>query len=255
MSPSAITTTQPTTAPPAAVPSSQRCEPGSVNIPIAKWPKTAQDGGPVDPLALANDIVAQFNALLAKAASCPNEAAQGLASLFTADVDCYWRDHLALSWDLRTLKSRPKVAAFVHDHVDAHAHTRLALDTSTPARAPKLTPFNPEQTCKGIVFFVRVETKVGRGHGVVRLAQEEQGTWRIWTLFTTLEELKGFEEPVGPRRPAGVAHGIHKGRKNWLDRRREEENFVNSEPDVLILGKSIAVYPILFYLLCVPWIW
>lgn len=235
MSPSA--TTQLTT--PSAVPSSQRCEPGSINIPIAKWPKPVTDG-PLDPLAVANDIVSHFNSYLRKAPS--NEAAQGVASLFLSDECCYWRDHLALSWDLRTLKTQAKIASFVQE-LDAHraSLTQLAVDTSTDFRAPKISPFNPEQTSRGIVFFVLVETKLGRGHGVVRLAEEEQGMWKIWTLFTSLEELKGFEESVGPRRPTGVAHGYHKGRKNWLDRRREEENFTNSEPDVLILGESTGV--------------
>lgn len=238
MSPSA--TTQLTTTP-LAVPSSQRCEPGSINIPIAKWPKPATDG-PLDPLAVANDIVSQLNSYLRKAPS--QEGAQGVASLFLSNESCccYWRDHLALSWDLRTLRTQAKIAAFVQELDAQHANrTQLAVDTSTDFRAPKIVPFNPEQTSRGIVFFVRVETKLGRGHGVVRLAEEKQGAWKIWTLFTSLEELKGFEEPVGPRRPTGVAHGYHKGRKNWLDRRREEENFTNSEPDVLILGKFTGV--------------
>lgn len=223
MSPSA---TEQLTAP---VPSSQRCEPGSINIAIAKWPKTAADG-PLDALAVAEDVVSKFNSDLQKAPS--KEAAEGVASLFTDES--YWRDHLTLSWDLRTLKTKSKIAAYLQTNTNL---TKLTVDTSTEFRAPKISAFNPKQSSKGIVLFVNVETKVGRGHGVVRLA-EEQGSWKIWTLFTTLEELKGHEEPIGQRRPTGVSHGYHKGRKNWLDRRRDEENFTNSEPDVLVLGKS-----------------
>lgn len=231
MSPSA--TTQLT----ATVPSSQRCEPGSINIPIARWPKAAADG-PLDALAVAEDVVSKFNTHLSKAPS--KEAAEGIASLFMDE--CYWRDHLALSWHLRTLKTRAKIAAFLQSNANL---THVAVDNSTALRAPKFSAFNPEQTSKGIVLFITFESKVGRGHGVIRLA-EEQGSWKIWTLFTALEELEGFEESIGPRRPTGVAHGYHKGRKNWLDRKREEENFTNSEPDVLILGECL---PNLQYLL------
>lgn len=225
MSPSATTQLE------APVPSSQRCEPGSLNIPIAKWPKAAADG-PLDASAVAQDVVSRFNASLQK--SSPQEVAEGVASLFTDE--CYWRDHLALSWDLRTLTTKSKIAAFLQNSSNL---TQLSIDNSTAYRAPKVTAFNPEQTSTGIVFFVTIETKLGRGHGVLRLA-EEQGAWKIWTLFTTLEELKGHEEPVGHRRPTGVAHGYHQGRKNWLDRRREEEAFHNNEPDVVILGKQPA---------------
>lgn len=212
----------------ASVPSSQRCEPGSINVAIAKWPKAAADG-PLDASAVVEDVISKFNAHLSKLPS--KEAAEGVASLFAEE--CYWRDHLALNWDLKTLKSRAKIASFLQNNANL---THLTVDTSTAARAPKVAAFNPEKTSKGILLFVNLETKVGRGRGVLRLA-EEQGSWKIWTLFTTLEELTGFEEPIGPRRPTGVAHGYHRGRRNWLDRRREEENFTNSEPDVLILGK------------------
>lgn len=237
MTPSA--TTNPTAAP--SLPSSQRCEPGSINLPVAKWPPTASDG-PVDALAVTQDILSQFNAHLSSAPSNPKDAASGIASLFL-DGECYWRDHLALSWDLRTLKTRDKIAAFLlQDNDKNNTITNLSevtLDTSTERRAPRVTPLNPRGTCRGIVAYLTFKSKVGSGHGYARLAQEGggSGSWKIWTLFTTLEELRGFEEPIGARRPEGVNHGYHHGRKNWLDRRHDEENFVNSEPDVLIVGE------------------
>ncbi|KAF3763245.1 FAD/NAD(P)-binding domain-containing protein [Cryphonectria parasitica EP155] len=227
MSPSTTTDT------PKHVPSSQRCEPGSINVPIAKWPKTATDG-PIDALAVAKDIFSSFNSNLAKLPS--QQAASDIISLFR-DEGCYWRDHLALSWDLRTLKNRDKIAAFLADNASLE---EVAVDTSTEFRSPKVGAFNPEQTVKGIVVYLTLSTRLGRGRGLAKLAQDGGGGWKIWTLFTGLEELKGFEEPVGRRRPTGVAHGYHRGRKNWLDRRREEEDFVNGDPDVLILGAGQA---------------
>ena len=50
--------------------------------------------------------------------------------------------------------------------------------------------------------WIEFETGAGRGYGHVRLKDG-----RIWTLLTTLVELKGFEEPKGVRRPMGAEHG------------------------------------------------
>lgn len=220
---------------PVPVPSSQRCEPGSVNLAIAEWPKDASDG-PVDAVAVAKDVVSKLNSNLSKAPS--EEAAEGVASLFLPE--CYWRDHLALSWDLKTIKNKDKIAAALRENSNL---VKLSVDTSTEFRSPKMVAFNPEQTSKGILVCLTFSTKIGRGRGVLRLAQES-GSWKIWTMFTGLEELKGFEEPIGPRRPNGVEHGYHRGRKNWLDRRREEQNFLNSSPDVLIIGESCLQQPL-----------
>lgn len=226
MSPSVLTQS--------AVPvsSSQRCEPGSVNPPFAKWPKTTIKD-PVDAESTAKELVSAINSYLGKAPSI--EAAEGVASLFI-DGECYWRDHLALSWDLRTIKGKAEVATFLQSNSSL---TQVAIDTTTEWRKPKFTPFNAEQTSKGILFYITITTKLGSGHGVVRLVEDGKGGWKVWTLFTTLEELRGFEEPIGPRRATGVQHGFHKGRKNWTDRRNEEIQFVDREPDVLIIGMSL----------------
>lgn len=85
--------------------------------------------------------------------------------------------------------------------------------------------------------FLRIETDVGKGDGIVRLVYD-QGSWKAYTLFTCLKELKGHEESVGKNRPQGVEHGEHTSSLNWLDRRKAEQNFDDGlEPTVLILGK------------------
>lgn len=61
---------------------------------------------------------------------------------------------------------------------------------------------------------------------------------KAFTLFTSMMELKGHEETVFGRRPEGVAHGGLPGRKNWQERRLADENYEDSEPTVLILGKQ-----------------
>jgi putative flavoprotein involved in K+ transport len=50
--------------------------------------------------------------------------------------------------------------------------------------------------------WLEFETEVGRGSGHLRLIDGQ-----AWTLLTALDELKGHEESLGPRRPKGVEHG------------------------------------------------
>ncbi|KAK0713340.1 flavin-binding monooxygenase-like protein [Lasiosphaeria miniovina] len=206
-----------------ATASSQRVEPGSVNLEPFPWPVTAQNQS-VDAGAVAATVVGSVNdAVVAR-----NFAA--LASLFLADG--FWRDHVAVSWDLHTAKGPAAIEAFLA----AECHlARVEIDASSDFRKPQLTGFAPAGDVKGIGFFINVATRHGAGRGMVRLVEKE-GEWKIWTFFTTLEELAGFEEPRGPRRPKGVEHGSKPGRLNWLERGEIASEFVDSEPAVLIIG-------------------
>ena len=199
--------------------------PGSVNVPLADWPATMSDTS-IDPEPVAARIVDELNVGL----QSRDEA--GVAALFTADG--YWRDHLALTWDLRTIKGRAKIAGFLGS---GHHLVRVEIDRSTPEKGPQVASFNPLDTVKGIRFFTIVTTQHGSGRGLVTLV-EEAGAWKIWTCFTMVDELRGFEEPLGPRRAKGVQHGAVAERQNWLDRRKEEVEFAGGSPDVLVIGEE-----------------
>ncbi|HZT42567.1 MAG TPA: NAD(P)/FAD-dependent oxidoreductase [Chthonomonadaceae bacterium] len=81
--------------------------------------------------------------------------------------------------------------------------------------------------------WIRFETGVARGCGHVRLIGG-----KAWTLLTTMQELKGYEERRGPTRDRGVEHGVHPGRKTWLELRRQEEAELGflTQPYVVIVG-------------------
>lgn len=221
-----ITTPQPAQAAP-SVPSSQRCEPGSVNIPVSAWPATAQDLS-ADADAIATRTIDLLNQSIAK------KDYKAIGQLFHEDA--YWRDHLALSWDLRTLKGRDTIVSQLEKSCPL---TAVSIDRTSAWRSPQIAPFNGTQDVKGIQFYTTVETAVGSGRGIVRLAEKE-GTWKIWTFYTILTTIKGHEEPLGPGRGKGVQHGANPGRKNWLDRRVEDANFDHSDPDVLIIGEFVS---------------
>lgn len=220
--------TDPQAGQPNMVPSSQRCEPGSVNIPVADWPPTAQDKS-VDADAVATQLINSFNKAIT------NKDYGALADLF--HESSYWRDHLALSWDLHTLKGRKEIVAQLEKGCPL---TEVRIDRASAWRSPTLCGFNSTGDVKGIQLYTTIRTESGTGRGIVRLAEKE-GMWKIWIFYTALMEIAGHEETIHSRRGKGVQHGANPGRKNWSDRRLDETNFEGHEPDVLIIGKTILV--------------
>ena len=61
---------------------------------------------------------------------------------------------------------------------------------------------------------------------------------RIWTLLTTMSELKGHEESVGFDRPMGAKHGAERNRKTWKEEREVEaqELGYSRQPYCVIVG-------------------
>src|ERR1700694_2730555 len=137
------------------------------------------------------------------------------------DKDSYWRDLVAFTWNIKTFEGRDEIKAML-------AATLAATKPShwTLAGNPTL---NDGVTEAWLTF----ETGVGRGIGHLRLKGG-----KCWTLFTTLQELKGFEEKEGRTREAGVEQGVHKDRKSWLERREQEEAElgVTRQPYCVIVG-------------------
>jgi hypothetical protein len=84
--------------------STRQWAPGSVNTPIATWPSASVDTTD-DPDVVAAGIIESLNQALEK-----NDSAS-IAKLFSTEG--YRRDHLALTWDLRTIKGNTNIAAFL----------------------------------------------------------------------------------------------------------------------------------------------
>jgi putative flavoprotein involved in K+ transport len=146
--------------------------------------------------------------------------AKGAAELF--DADCYWRDLVAFTWNIKTTEGKPAVADMLQAVLKDVAPTGWKL-------SGEATEAN------GIVeAWFTFETKLARGVGHVRL----RGNGKAWTLLTTAQELKGFEEKKGKNRWFGTEHGIFPGRKNWLEKKTEEEAALGTtkQPYVLIVG-------------------
>lgn len=218
------------TQPPVEVPSADRVEPGSFRLTTATLP-TVPASKPTDVTNIASTWVNSFNKVL----NTPKLAT--IPELFLEES--YWRDQLCLSWDFHTLKGPEKIVSLLQHSKNGCRIKSLVLDQSSKDRCPKASVMDNDGKVHTVQAFLTVETDIGRGSGVVRLVQDHE-TWKVFTLYTFLRELKDHEELIGKKRPNGVAHGEHLSRKNWLDHRKEEENFEGGEePTVLILGRSI----------------
>jgi putative flavoprotein involved in K+ transport len=148
-----------------------------------------------------------------------NRDAAAAAALFA--TDSYWRDLVAFTWNLKTVAGREGVADLVE-------HTAGTTD----AHGFRVT--EPAAEADGVTeAWIAFETEVGRGSGHLRLREG-----KAWTLLTTLDELKGHEEPRGDDRPRGVEHGAEPDRESWLERRRREAEELGfaRQPYVVIVG-------------------
>ena len=143
------------------------------------------------------------------------------AALDLFDDDCYWRDLVTFTWNIRTMEGRQAIAEMLGSTLSETRPTAWSIEGEA-ASSDGVTD-----------AWFTFETAVARGRGHLRLKGD-----RCWTLLTSMVELKGFEEPSGPTRPKGVAHGAEKNRKNWLERKTQEEAELGytRQPYVVIVG-------------------
>ena len=137
--------------------------------------------------------------------------------------ECYWRDLVSFTWNIKTMEGKPQVRDMLQSQLSAIKPTGWALAEGEVATEDG-----------GIVTaWITFETDVGRGYGLLRL---KDGL--IWTLLTTLVELKGFEEPLGYDRPLGAKHGAGKHRKSWKEEIEEEHATLGytKQPYTVIIG-------------------
>ena len=138
-------------------------------------------------------------------------------------VESYWRDLVAFTWNIKTMEGRDQVR-------DMLAH---CLSQVKP-RDWRIAEGEAATEADGVLeSWISFETKIARGYGMIRI---KDGA--IWTLLTTMAELKGHEEKAGFTRPLGARHGVNPGAKTWKELREEEAEKLGYEtqPYVLIIG-------------------
>jgi hypothetical protein len=143
----------------------------------------------------------------------------GVVNLFASE--CYWRDLVAFTWNIKTLEGKDEIAAM--------------LAATIPGVQPGHWQIAGEATRENDVTagWFLFETAVARGKGYLRLTAGQ-----CWTLLTTITELKGFEERRGATRVPGVQHGVFRNRKTWLEQKTQEEAELGdtTQPYCIIVG-------------------
>ncbi|KAG8408201.1 hypothetical protein J3459_018068 [Metarhizium acridum] len=208
--------------------------PGTSNIPVTEFP-APEAVGDVDPLVEAEKIIRLLND------SFSDPTFQATQNLFAKQG--YWRDHLILSWNFRTVQGPAQIGEFLRECAQSRDGFRIkniTIDKEGPVRQPSVSPLDGEGKVYGITAFLSVETVLGTGEGLIRLAQEG-GKWKIFTIYTSLRSLKGHSENTFSGRPRGVNHGEQPGRRNWADKRASAVAYDDgSEPAVIIIGAGQA---------------
>ncbi|MCA1427630.1 NAD(P)-binding domain-containing protein [Bradyrhizobium sp. NBAIM16] len=157
-----------------------------------------------------------------------------LGPLFLADG--FWRDVLALSWNLQTIAGRDAIAQKLAARAPKAAPSNFKI---APNRAPPR--WVTRAGTNNIEAIFNFETALGRGSGIVRLIPDgPDDSLKAWTLLTALDELKGFEEQLGTSRPRGQAYSRDFRGPNWLDQRNASRAYADHDPAVLVVGGGQA---------------
>src|SRR5437763_7202889 len=177
----------------------------------------------------AENWLAQFETALAE----PDDGL--LKALF--HPNSYWRDVLALSWNLQTTNGAHAILAELKAHTPRAAPGAFQIDPDRAA--PRRVTRAGTNTIEAIFKF---ETAQGRGSGILRLIPDDGDGNRLkaWTLLTALNELKGFEEQQGGSRPRGEAYSRDFRGPNWLDLRKAAAEYADRDPVVLVVGGGQA---------------
>jgi hypothetical protein len=138
--------------------------------------------------------------------------------LFAAD--CYWRDIIAFTWNVKTLEGKPAIEGMLRATLANTAPTAFELG-------------EVEKRASDVQAWFKARSSVGQIEGIVRL---EGGKAR--TILTTLQSLTGHEEATGFTRPMGVRHGADRNRKTWSEQKAVEEQALGTtqQPYVVIIG-------------------
>ena len=143
------------------------------------------------------------------------------AAVALFEADSYWRDLVAFTWNICTQENPEAIRAMLQARLADVQPSNFAVEGNA-TEADGVTD-----------AWFTFETAVARGRGHLRLRGG-----KAWTLLTTMTELKGFEERKGAQRIQGAEHGVHPGRKTWLEQRQDEAATLgySEQPYVVIVG-------------------
>lgn len=169
---------------------------------------------------IAQEWLGQF------AAAIVANSPEALAALMTDDA--YWRDILALSWDIRTSSGNAVASDALASFAHSHKPNAFVLDVGS---VQLIQRYDMAPSIEALFDF---ETNTGLCRGHFRLRRLEGG-WAAWTLFTALDDLKGHEAKAGKLRPTFTESTGDRSRK-WMTAAEHSIHYETNEPDTVIIG-------------------
>jgi cation diffusion facilitator CzcD-associated flavoprotein CzcO len=178
----------------------------------------------VDARSIADDWLCDF------AAAAAATDADALSALVLDDG--WWRDAVALTWDLDWAHKPANVGARLAEALSKAGAGRFEIDDVANLR------FVSDPRGGYVEAYFRFETEIGLCRGHVRLRHEDSAVsktpraWRSWTIVTALDALKDHPEALGHRRPIG----FERPGEDWAEKRRTELDYRDHEPQVVVIG-------------------
>lgn len=150
--------------------------------------------------------------------------------------DAYWRDVLALTWDLHTFYGIEQIEEGLRAASATGRLSELQLRADVPVRR---VVRGGREALEAVFEFA---APAGGGAGVVRLVAEPGAEPRGWTVLTALQDLDGGAASTAPAAEDGPPERHHRdfAGPNWLDRRRAAVRYDDREPEVLVVGAGQA---------------
>ncbi|UPW08080.1 NAD(P)-binding domain-containing protein [Gordonia terrae] len=197
----------------------------TATIDIAEDGEASRPDHEVDPETTAAHWLNEFGAALAGDVDL-----EALESLFVDD--CWWRDLLAITWDLQTARGFDQIRAKFGERLPQVEFSDFAVDPSIP----------PSLADNVVTAAFTFQSGIARGRGIVRLMPDDAGRFRAWTVLTKVEELIGHEErKTSVHDAARESHNKPvEQRETWPEKRSREAEFADSEPDVVVVGAGHA---------------
>lgn len=141
-----------------------------------------------------------------------------------------WRDVYALTWDLTPARGREEVSRFLGDYLQARTLGALELDPQLPVSVDD----------DGVILAMfSFRTDITTGVGVLRLVKEN-GRFLAWTISTELRDLVDHPKPVVTIGDAAREEYNVLLADSSVGQHREPSDFVDHDPEVLIIGAGQA---------------
>lgn len=168
-----------------------------------------------------HDTTSEAKAWLSRLDDClATGAIDSVLALF--DEDCYWRDFVAFTWNIKTMEGKSAIGAMLASTLSSAQPSEWQVTSESQTR---------ENTIEAWFSF---KTRVGKGQGILTLTDG-----KCHTILTTLQSLDGHEEATGTTRTSGVDHRADCNRETWTERRAREETALSqglTAPYCLIIG-------------------